>query len=78
MDRIWAGYRYRTKPSEDLVDGWIALELFRDDGRGAEPSARVTYWDAQGQFSIQMFVAEIPLGILEEFILEAKSTIRVS
>jgi hypothetical protein len=46
-------------------------------GATAERIARVTYWDAGGQFSFEMFVKEIPLVIVEELIAEAKRTITI-
>lgn len=78
MDRTWARIRYRTKTVEDLTEGWVALELVRDTEGKTETAARVTYWDAEGQFSFQMFGGEIPLGVLEEFVAEAKAAVRIS
>lgn len=78
MDRTWARIRYRTRSVEDLTEGWVALELVRDTESRTETAARVTYWDAEGQFSFQMFGGEIPLTILEEFVAEAKAAVRAS
>lgn len=78
MDRIWARTRYRTKAVENLSEGWLAIDLIRDTERSTETAARVTYWDAEGQFSFQMFGGEIPLSILEEFVAEAKAAVRTS
>jgi len=38
--------------------------------------ARIIFWDACGQFVLETFGAEIPLGIVEEFIAEAKAKIK--
>jgi hypothetical protein len=78
MDRTWARIRYRTTSVENLTEGWVALELVRDTESKTETAARVTYWDAVGQFSFQMFGGEIPLTILEEFVAEAKAAVRTS
>jgi hypothetical protein len=78
MDRTWARIRYRTTSVENLTEGWVALELVRDTESKTETAARVTYWDAEGQFSFQMFGGEIPLTILEEFVAEAKAAVRTS
>lgn len=78
MDKTWARTRYRTKSVEDRAEGWVALELVRESESTTETAARVTFWDAEGQFSIQMFGGEVPLSILEEFVTEAKAAIRTS
>jgi hypothetical protein len=33
------------------------------------------FWDAQGQFALELGVPELPLTIVEELIAEARSTI---
>jgi hypothetical protein len=75
MDKTWANIQYRTSTASDEQEGWIALDLTRRVGATAERIARVTYWDAEGQFSFEMFAKEIPLVIVEELIAEAKQTI---
>ncbi|MBT3218118.1 MAG: hypothetical protein HN348_03430 [Proteobacteria bacterium] len=40
-------------------------------------AGRLVYWDADGQFSLEMKVSELPLRVVEKLIQEAKDTIRV-
>jgi hypothetical protein len=77
MDRTWANTRYRTHLAHDSGEGWIALELTAHVAGQTDRLARVTYWDAEGQFSFEMFVKELPLVILEELVTEAKEAISV-
>jgi hypothetical protein len=75
MDKRWGNYRYRTTLVEDADEGWTALEMSRlADGRTVRV-ARVTYWDAEGQFVFEMHIKEIPVIVLEELLAEAKTTI---
>lgn len=78
MKRQWAGVHYRTKRFESRAEGWAALELLRSTGETTERAARLTFWDATGQFAFEMFGGELPLGILEEFIAETKAAIPIS
>jgi hypothetical protein len=77
MDRSWAATRYRTRLVEGAQDGWIALALTAHAEGEPARLARVTFWDAQGQFSLEMFVDELPLVIVEELMDEAKRTIAI-
>ena len=72
MDRKWIDVRFFTKTVRDNEEGWVAVELSRDAGGNVERIARVTFWDADGQFAFEMFVKEIPLTIVEELIAEGK------
>jgi hypothetical protein len=81
MDRNYAAYRYTTKLVLDNQDGFAALELHRtlsrDPADTAKRVARVVFWDAEGQFSIETFGADIPVDLAEDLVAEAKSVIRV-
>ncbi len=75
MDRLFAGARYRSALVERPAEGWTAVELVRDaDGR-SELVARVTYWDAAGQFYVEVLAKDIALSLLEALIAEAKAAI---
>ncbi len=73
MDRTWARNRYHTHALEDLAEGWVALVLVRECDGTRQTAARITYWDAEGQYAFEMFGGELPLNILEEFVAEAKT-----
>jgi len=77
MKKVWAGWEYTTTTARDNVEGWVALEMTRRKGATGERAARVVFWDAEGQFSLELIVRELPLSIVEELIGEAKATIKV-
>jgi hypothetical protein len=58
---------------EDRDDGYVGLILIRekDDSAPAEV-ARIIFWDACGQWLIEMLDGELPRSIVEELIAEAK------
>jgi hypothetical protein len=74
MKRTWKGATYETQLTSDNSDGWVALEL----QRAGVLVARVVFWDAEGQFSLELSIGELPLAIVEELIAEAKSKIKVA
>ena len=77
MKKLWAGWEYTTTTTSDTAEGWTALELTRRKGASIERAARVVFWDAEGQFSLEMLIRELPLAVVEELIGEAKATIKV-
>jgi hypothetical protein len=69
---------YTTETAQDLEEGWSALELHRADGAMTQVVARIVFWDAEGQFALETTAShELPLDVVQEFIDEARSTIRV-
>lgn len=72
----WANMEYVSSLTSDDEEGWTALELTRRDGNRAERVARVVFWDAIGQFMLEMFTDEIPVTVIEQLIAEAKREIR--
>ena len=74
MKRKWQGVDYSTDLKSNNDEGWVALELHKGDS----VAGRIVFWDSEGQFSVQISADELPLGIVEEFIAEAKSKIKVS
>ncbi len=77
MQKTWAGYVYSTSLLRDDEEGWIALEMTRSSAEGHRPVARVVFWDGEGQFSLEMFLPEAPLVVIEELISESKRAIKV-
>jgi hypothetical protein len=78
MNREFSDGFYTTAFIKDAGEGWAGLELncFRNGKNDC--IAKIIFWDACGQFSMNTFGAEIPLEILEELIAEAKKTIKIS
>ena len=76
MRKQWNGFEYTTELASDNGEGWIALELHRTENLKKILAARVVFWDAQGKFSLELRVDELPLTIVEELIAEAK--VRIS
>jgi hypothetical protein len=77
MKTMWKGAEYATRLASDNHAGWVALELHKVEKEHEVLAARVVFWDAEGQFSLQVRVDEVPLTIVEELIAEAKAQIRV-
>jgi hypothetical protein len=77
VNTSWAGIMYVSSLTHDDDEGWTALELTSHVGDRTERVARVVFWDAAGQFSLEMFTDELPLVIIEELIAEAKRKIVV-
>jgi hypothetical protein len=77
MNREFRDGFYTTTFVEDAQQGFAGQELHRVR-KGKECIAKIIYWDACGQFSLETFGAEIPLEILEEFIAETKTTIKIA
>jgi hypothetical protein len=78
IHRHWRQALYTTNLVDDSEDGWTALHLHRNDGDTDALVARVVFWDAEGQFSIELVERELPLEMVEEFIAEAKAVIKLA
>ena len=77
MKKMSNGADYVTQLVSDNDEGWIALELHRTENWRCVLAARVVFWDATGQFALEVLVDELPLTIVEELIAEAKERISV-
>jgi len=75
MDRVHATQHFVTQTTYSDAEGWTAIELLETSGGAKAVVARVVFWDAQGQFALELGVPELPLTIVEELIAEARSTI---
>jgi hypothetical protein len=61
----------------DNKQGFAGLELLRTCRGKRDCIARIVFWDASGQFSVETFQTDVPLEIIEELIAEAKASIRM-
>jgi hypothetical protein len=78
MKRTHGRYEFETLGVEDREEGWAGLDLYCAVGGKRERVASLVYWDASGEFTIEMFERLVPLVIIEELIREAKATIRTA
>jgi hypothetical protein len=78
MKKTWGGAEYTTRLVSDDAEGWVALQLDKHAQGSTVLAARVIFWDAEGQFSLEVPAGELPLVIVEELIAEAKSAIPVA
>lgn len=76
MDLVHGHERYTSEQTQDHEEGWSAIELHRVAAGGNVLVARVVFWDAEGQFFLEMPSSELPLRIVESLISEAKHVIR--
>ena len=76
MEKTCGDAEYTTELISDNAAGWTALVLHKRRKDTTIPAARVVFWDAAGQFYLEASV-EVPLAIVEELIVEAKSKIKV-
>jgi hypothetical protein len=83
MKRIYETFEYESEFFEDFVGGFAAWNLFRvrEEKYDLPPKerqlvARLTYWDAGGDFSVQTFWTDLPLPVLESLIAEAKEKLK--
>jgi len=65
--------RYSTKFVHSNVDGSAGIEVIR----AASVVAKVTFWDACGQFYVETVGGDIPLAVMEAAIQEAKQLVPV-
>jgi hypothetical protein len=75
MRRTWKCALYTTDLVSNPEEGWSAVQLHKRDGDKSAIAARVAFWDAEGQFSLEAF-CELPLEIVEELIAEARAAIK--
>jgi len=66
---------FTTTLSRDDEEGSVGLELQRRTNGETETVARIVFWDAEGQFALEMLVPELPLAVVEDLIREAKASI---
>ena len=76
MDRVLRGLRYTSRVVEDNEAGFIGLEMLMTNEEATTILGTIIFWDATGQFCIEMRGQEIELMFLEEWIAEAKALVR--
>lgn len=77
MKRVWKGAEYTTSLATNDREGWVALQLHKSVQGSSVLAARVVFWDAEGQFSLEVSVDELPLTVVEELIVEARASIPI-
>lgn len=77
MNRRHKNALYTTQSTQDLREGWFALELHREIAGASQRVARVVFWDAEGQFALEATTCELPLTVVEDFLGEARATIKI-
>lgn len=76
MRKQWKSALYSTDLASNHEEGWTALQLHRQGGGQGSVVAKIVFWDAEGQFVLETSSVELPLSIVEEFITEARTTIK--
>jgi hypothetical protein len=76
LDRHYGDARYTSVLIEDRAEGSVGYGLVRIQQGVSRQMARILYWDASGQFAVEIPGGEVPLEVLEELIAEAKATIK--
>lgn len=73
MERTYRGVRYTSLVASDVQRDGIGLELHWHSGSQAQVVAEVFFSDETGAWTVNTFDCDIPLELLEELIVEAKS-----
>ena len=76
MDRQYGDARFKSCMVEDRAEGYVGYDLMCIRHGKDSCVARILFWDASGQFSVETLGSDVPLGILEELISEAKASIK--
>jgi hypothetical protein len=77
MNLNYCNVDYRTEPFDDPNAGCAGLDLLASAKGETTRVGRITFWDASGQFYIQLTGAEAPLEVVDRFIAEAKQIVSV-
>ena len=75
MNLSFCNITYHTTPFDDFDAGCAGLELIRTSKDQTARVGKITFWDASGQFFIELTGSELPLDILEKFISETREVI---
>jgi hypothetical protein len=59
------------------MEGWGAIELFSTLEGKRECVARITFWDATAEFTVETFGGIVPLPVLEDLIREARESVEL-
>ena len=78
MNRQYGEVRFTSSMIEDHAEGFVGYDLIRNRHGKSDRVARIVYWDASGQFSVETHGSDVPLEVLEDLIAEAKARIKVT
>jgi len=73
MNREHGDARFTSRKVEDRAEGFVGFDLLRSHRGHDTCVARVLFWGACGQFSVETLGTDVPLEVLEEVIAEARS-----
>ncbi len=78
MNRQYSNAFYKTSSFSDSTKGCGGMELHQVLAHSTACVAKITFWDAAGQFYVETNGTELPLEIVEEFIAEVKASVKTS
>lgn len=68
---------YKVELFEDSGLGCAGVDLIDLSSGAHERCGRITFWDASGQFFMELSAQEFPLEVIEKFISMAKKSVVV-
>ena len=72
----WVDAEFETKRVESRSDGFVGLELYRTGRDGhTKRVAAVIYWEATGHFFVETFGTDVPLGVIDRVVADAKKLV---
>ena len=76
MKRSHGSRTFTSQLIRNDVEGFIGLELHVEKEGVSRTAAKVIYWDAEGQYSVET-MGEVPATILQDLITETKLVVGV-
>jgi hypothetical protein len=76
MNRKHAGAQYTTRLVANKNAGSAGVELYCEIDGVTTRVAQILFWDASGQFFLEVFGGELPVEIVEGLIAEARESIK--
>lgn len=67
------GHIYRNFQDDEA--GCIGMDLLKEESGSLVLVCKITFWDAVGQFVVDLRADEIPLDLLEDFIAKVKKLV---
>lgn len=75
MEFQWGGVPYWSTAFEDNVGGCMGMELHRTTDGTTALVAKLTFWDATGQYWLETLGAELPLGVIDKLVTATRSLV---
>jgi hypothetical protein len=72
MKMLHSAFTYCSEPFDDPDSGSAGVRLLATKQAITTCVAKITFWDASGQFFLEMTGPEVPLVVIEALIAEAK------